>query len=255
VSDLDGTLLGDNASLKVFARSLADVRHSVRLAYSSGRFYRSVCRSIEEFELPKPDAIISGVGTEIFDVSFGGRISEWPQLRGEWNRETVITTCLELPGLELQPAEFLSEYKVSFYGFDLDGDVLHSLRHRLTSAGQAVSIIYSSNRDLDVIPRGVHKGAAAAYLARRWYIDDEQIIVAGDSGNDLSMFLAGFRGIVVANAQPELRSLAGSNVFHSTGCFAAGVTEGMRHWCGDLWSGPARSTQSSAVRSEDRDTL
>jgi hydroxymethylpyrimidine pyrophosphatase-like HAD family hydrolase len=44
------------------------------------------------------------------------------------------------------------------------------------------------------------------------------------------MFLMGFRGIVVANAQPELRSLAAGHVYHAEQPYAAGVLEGIRHW-------------------------
>lgn len=253
VTDLDGTLLGDDVSLRRFVSSLSSVRSAVRIAYSSGRFEHSIRRSIQEFDLPQPDAIISGVGTEIFDVAQGGRLPGWPQLNGGWNRDIVLATCLESPELKLQPAEFLSEYKISFHGCNLSSRFLHELRHRLATAGQAASIVYSSNRDLDIIPNGVHKGAAAAYLARRWKIDCEQVIVAGDSGNDLSMFHAGFRGIVVGNAQPELRSLSGSNVFHARASFAAGVEEGLRHWCCEWWGGSSKLSRPSAVRHADRD--
>jgi hydroxymethylpyrimidine pyrophosphatase-like HAD family hydrolase len=44
------------------------------------------------------------------------------------------------------------------------------------------------------------------------------------------MFQMGFRGVVVANAQPELRALVGRYIYHAEQAYAAGVLEGVRHW-------------------------
>ena len=74
-------------------------------------------------------------------------------------------------------------------------------------------LIDSSNRDLDVLPAGVSKGSAAKYLAGRWSIPKSRVIVAGDSGNDESLFVQRFPGIVVANAQIVLLRAHGSSSF------------------------------------------
>jgi hydroxymethylpyrimidine pyrophosphatase-like HAD family hydrolase len=44
------------------------------------------------------------------------------------------------------------------------------------------------------------------------------------------MFHVGFRGIVVGNAQPELRALVEPHIYHATAPFAAGVLEGLDYW-------------------------
>lgn len=230
VTDLDGTLLGDETSLADFAtwRSRAGAR--LKLAYSSGRFRRSVLASIRAHRLPAPDAIICGVGSEIHDMADGRRIDNWPRLRGGWAPDVVASICLAHRQLTLQPAEFISSWKISFYGHALTDAFLSSLSQELSANGQSTTIVYSSNRDLDILPAGVHKGSAAARLARRWRISSDDVIVAGDSGNDLAMFHEGFRGIVVGNAQPELRAIAGQNVYYAERRFAAGVLEGLKHW-------------------------
>src|SRR5690606_25882668 len=66
VSDLDGTLLGDDGALRCFAAWYDERRADFRLVYSSGRFLDSVRQSIAETYLPEPDAVICGVGTEIY---------------------------------------------------------------------------------------------------------------------------------------------------------------------------------------------
>jgi sucrose-phosphate synthase len=61
------------------------------------------------------------------------------------------------------------------------------------------------------------------------------VIVAGDSGNDRSMFDAYAYGVVVGNAKPELKQLQeelGSDtaVYFAERSYAAGVLEGLRHY-------------------------
>ena len=81
-----------------------------------------------------------------------------------------------------------------------------------------------------MLPAGIDKGTATAYLAACWNMPSDQVIVCGDTGNDLSMFEHGFLGVVVGNALPELTALASPRVFQAKQHFAAGVCEGLRHW-------------------------
>ena len=235
VSDLDGTLLGDDLALGDFSAWYERMKSQIRLAYNSSRLFDSVRDSIDKCQLPTPDAVICGVGTEIYDMAAGSRIAAWPPLRGNWDPGVVVEICLTQRRLRAQPIHLNSNYKLSFYGYDLDEAFIDLLLRQLSAAGQSVSLVYSSRRDLDILPAGVDKGAAAAFLARHWQIDRARVVVAGDSGNDLAMFREGFFGIVVGNAQPELRSFVGRRVYQAAGHFAAGVVEGLQHWRTDLW--------------------
>ncbi|HEY3395910.1 MAG TPA: HAD family hydrolase [Lacipirellulaceae bacterium] len=230
VCDLDGTLLGDDLALDEFAAWYAQARDHFRLAYSSGRFVESVRNSIDYSGLPEPDAVIGGVGTEIYDFSLGRQASMWPPSMLGWNPHIIRDICESSCGLETQPEHLLSYHKVSFYGADLDESFIEHLAQQMAEADQHVTIVYSSNRDLDILPADTHKGAAAAFLARRWNVDGKRVIVAGDSGNDASMFRVGYRGIVVGNARPELRALTAPHIYHATAPFAAGVLEGLDYW-------------------------
>jgi hydroxymethylpyrimidine pyrophosphatase-like HAD family hydrolase len=94
-------------------------------------------------------------------------------------------------------------------------------------------LVWSSTTDLDIIPAKAGKGNAIRYLLDYLELDPKRLVVAGDSGNDLSMFEACPRGIVVANAQPELMRLreeAADTLFFATAECAGGVTEGLRHF-------------------------
>jgi sucrose-6F-phosphate phosphohydrolase len=240
VSDLDGTLLGNQRALDGFVMWYAEARERLRLVYSSGRLLESIRNSISEHHLPEPDAIICGVGTEIHDLTNGELICGWPEISYDWSPELIRSVCDEYGELEQQPPEFQTRFKLSYFGSGLTESFLQRLTRHFDAVGQEVSLVYSSDRDLDVLPAATNKGTAATFLARHWGIDRRRVIVAGDSGNDLEMFLAGFRGIVVANAQPELRRLHSANVYHAQGKFAAGVLEGLQHWLEDFWAPPSR---------------
>lgn len=231
VSDVDDTLIGDEAALTRLAEWMAPRRAWLRLAYASGRFFESLVESIATTPLPAPDAMIGGVGSEIRAFPQGTTITHaGPNPPPKWDPGRIHRALAEVKDLTLQPAEFQSERKISFYLHQASEDTLADVARRLQSAGFAADMIYSSRRDLDILPRGVHKGSAARALAAAWGFAPDTVLVAGDSGNDLTMFQMGFRGIVVANAHPELRSLRGPRVFQASASFAAGVLEGLEHW-------------------------
>lgn len=231
VSDLDGTLLGDDEALVRFAAWFDARRPRWRLVYSSGRLFASVVEAVHRFALPRPDAVISGVGTEIRRWPDGRPLAgPWPASMACWDRAIIERQLSSLPEVTPQPAEFQTALKASYYARGLSRDRLAEIRTCLESAGQRVQLIYSSSRDLDVLPEGVDKGSAAAWLVSRWALAPWQVFVAGDTGNDASMFAQGFRGIVVANATDELKRIHAPMIYHATRSFAGGVHEGLRFW-------------------------
>ena len=243
VTDLDGTLLGDDAALDAFAAWHRAHRASVRLIYASGRFCDSIIHSIERTALPDPDAVIGGVGTEILAFPSGGPVVGLePTPSVGFDSEHVRAEMAELSGARLQPAEFQSSLKVSFFLDCASEETLADLESRLRAGGLAVDIIYSSGRDLDVVPAGVNKGTAAKRLADLWGYAADQVMVSGDSANDLALFEQGFCGIVVAGAHAELKALTSESVYQARQPFAAGVLEGITHWWEAHNNEPARSS-------------
>ncbi len=61
-------------------------------------------------------------------------------------------------------------------------------------------VIYSAGRFLDVLPQGVNKGSSLQQLISYLGIDETEVLVAGDTLNDLAMYNCGFKGAVVGNA-------------------------------------------------------
>ena len=231
VSDVDGTLLGDDAALAELRNWYDQRRDRLKLVYSSGRFYQSVLESIRTTLLPEPSAVIGGVGTDVHIFGKDTPLEDWHYSFNGWDPAGVRAVLAAHPELQPQPDHLQSRHKLSYYGYDLPPEFIEHLQHQLEHRGYLANVVYSSQRDLDVLPRGANKGTAAAFIARHLEFAAEDVIVCGDSGNDLAMFQQPqFRGIVVANAHPELKALKSPRVYHALRPYAGGVLVGLQHW-------------------------
>jgi sucrose-6-phosphatase len=234
-SDLDGTLLGNPESSRrfkaVWERLSGDDRPV--LVYNSGRLIDDILQLLEEDLLPRPDYLIGGVGTQLYSMEQGRILPEFGETFSEgWNPEVIASILGEFPGIVRQPPEFLHPYKDSYYFPRATDGQLDELKGRLAAAGLKVTVVYSSARDLDILPAAASKGLALGWLCEKLSIPTAAVLVAGDTGNDASMFLVpGVRGIVVENAQPELlEELVSVPVYGAMQVMADGVIEGLVHY-------------------------
>jgi sucrose-6F-phosphate phosphohydrolase len=231
VADLDGTLLGDDAALARLVAWLGGRRDRYRIVYASGRHLASVRDAIAGTDLLEPDAVISAVGTEIHDPS-GRPWPGWLERFDGWTGDGVRRVLAGVPWLALQPDSAQTGLKASFDVPDLGPADLASVERTLAAAGRPSTLVYSGNLFLDVLPAAAGKGHAARFLADAWGVAPQDVLVFGDSGNDLQMFEQGFRGTIVANALPELGQAVGPDVYRSPLAYADGVLDGLRHWSG-----------------------
>ncbi|MCK4659775.1 MAG: HAD-IIB family hydrolase, partial [Phycisphaerae bacterium] len=224
-------MLGNDQGLQAFAKWIAQCRPAQALVYATGRFFDSVVELVETTSLPAPDAVICGVGTEIRLFPSGELVSEWHRhFPPGWDTRRVRELLSSLPNVSVQPSRWQSKFKASFYLENASSDEIDNIFEMLWSESILPTIVYSSSRDLDVLPAGVNKGTAAAFLASAWGLPRHKVMVSGDSANDLALFEQGFQGIVVANAHRELKVLEGPLVYHADRPYAMGVLEGLKHW-------------------------
>ncbi len=233
--DLDGTLLGNPESAQRFKQAWEELEPGQRplLALNSGRSVQDTRNLVRARRLPIPDYIIGGVGTELHDFRHDRDEPDFNAQFGEgWNLAKVEAIMSAMPGVERQPPEFLHPYKSSWYLHRADRQKIDELRRRFQEAGLDVNVVYSSLRDLDVLPSRANKGNALAWLCRRLGVPFDQVLVAGDTANDSAMFLLpGVHGIVVENAQPELsEAVVKLPVFVTRKVMADGVLEGLKHF-------------------------
>lgn len=235
-TDLDGTLLGDPAAVRAFTATWDHLKNGDRplLCYNTGRLVEDTRKLVESGQIPAPDYLICGVGTAIYDFRKGKIIKEFHEVLEEgWNLKKVEKTALAaLPGLRRQPKHLQTPYKSSWFLEDASPEQLELLQQSLEKAKLATNIVYSSNRDLDILPRWANKGNALEWLLRKLKIDPREVLVAGDSGNDSAMFrIKSIRGIVVENAQPELiEATQDLPVYRAHGHAGEGILEGLVHY-------------------------
>lgn len=200
-TDLDGTFLGGSAAAR--ARLTAHFRDDAErtLLFVTGRSSRSVTELVAAGTLPRPDAMISDVGSFVAHgdgTPFEGPLLE--DIRATWNdRATAVRTAFaDLEGLRIQA--YFGPHRVSYY-YDTP-DVLPEARARAEALG--CDGLVSDNKYFDVLPRGVNKGSTLRRLMQEWGVPDAAVLVAGDTLNDLSMLASGLPAVVVGNAEAAL---------------------------------------------------
>jgi len=233
VSDVDDTLLGDDAALAELMAALAATAERVITAYNSSRPCASLRQSLATVpQLSLPHYLIGGLGTEIEDGNSGRPLTEYTDFLGQnWRRDHIVNIIDEL-GLTPHAAEYQTPLKASY---DVPGpEIVATIQQQLAAAGLPAKIIFSGGKNLDLIPEPAGKGGVIDYLRRQLNIPSERVVVAGDSGNDIEMFKpphgGPYRGIVVGNADSDLQQLKGEHIYHAQSACAAGVLEGLRFW-------------------------
>ena len=111
----------------------------------------------------------------------------------------------------------------------------------MTAPYQIISSIdpFSNGGLIDLLPTGVSKAYALEWLCQEQHVTRRSLIFAGDSGNDLAAFNAGYNTVIVGNAAASLvnqvheahRSAGWSDrLYHASQHATTGVLEGVQHF-------------------------
>jgi glucosylglycerol-phosphate synthase len=198
----------------------------IRLVFVTGRGTESVLPLLSDPLVPDPDYIIADVGATVLHGDGRRPVTplQW-ELSAHWVGNDPILRALDgLPALVRQRVP--QERRCSF--LLEDAAHLDEIRERL--AHLDVDVLYSADRYLDVLPRGVSKGDTLRRLAAQLAVPDHEIVVAGDTLNDLSLFETGYRGVVVGQAEPALLAATAGrpHIHHATAPGAGGILEVLR---------------------------
>ncbi|MFP4117679.1 MAG: HAD-IIB family hydrolase [Candidatus Woesearchaeota archaeon] len=259
-TDLDRTLIPNGSHKKdvaCYKRLRAVLKdNDIGVIYVTGRRKGQISSAIERYDLPLPLYCITNVGTEIFRYS-GGQFSPehgWEkELSKEWDPDAGKKLEKELSGIkEIWPQDKVTwnKFKRSYYADpSTKKDILLD---KIDTAIKRLSIPYSItysvdvNRNiaqLDIMPKTASKKNALIFILKKALskVTDDDVIVAGDSGNDLAMLLDRWKSILVKNAKEEVKTeyrndakdnaerryLADGKATQYNGNYAAGILEGM----------------------------
>ncbi|RED46043.1 HAD-IIB family hydrolase [Seonamhaeicola aphaedonensis] len=206
----------------------------VLLAYNTGRLIDDVLDLIKRDIIPQPDYIISGVGTHIYNYNEKKVVKEFNHVLDDgWDLNTVedIINKMSHPISE-QPTKFQHAYKRSYFFHNASPDHIMRIEEDFSNANMDVSVVYSGEKFLDILPKYANKGNALQWLIKQLNINTQETLVAGDSGNDSAMFnFKDIKGIVVSNAHEELyKHTKHKQVYHSEKAFGDGVIEGLVYY-------------------------
>ncbi|WP_088006148.1 HAD-IIB family hydrolase [Indiicoccus explosivorum] len=227
-TDLDGTLVGDAEALQELLSFYSEQAYDVALVYVTGRHLRSALSLAERENLPVPDVLITDVGAEIHIGSDLEKDLRWDEMMTEgWQPEAVSRLAEAAEGLTLQ--EIPTRCRLSYHA---DGpETAGRFEQSLKDSGIPHTFVFSSGRDVDVLPAAAGKGRALSYVFDKFGVRDARILIAGDSGNDRDMLELGHPAVIVGNAHPELRRTeALPHVFRASRRCAGGIREAWEHF-------------------------
>lgn len=252
VSDLDGTLLGNDARLSARSRAILQelLRDGLLFTVASARSVVAMQSILGGLTLPLPviemnGAFLSdlasghhhvvndlgpGLAKAVFElVRAAGHLPFISAFDGE--RDRLYYAATENPGMEwyltdrarnddrrLERIDDLSarlhEHVVCFTVIDRR-ERLEGLRLELEKdLGERLTLRRLENQYdpgwhwLTVHDREATKDRALATLTERWGLGGAEVVVFGDSDNDVPLFRVADRALAVANASPELAALA-----------------------------------------------
>lgn len=226
--DLDGTLLGDEASLREFVR-LLDAPRAPILAFATGRQAYSAIQLLAQWGVGAGSYLIAGVGSEMYR-RIGKRwmpLAAWPDLHKPWDPGLVRRHLLAFEDLRPQPLRSSSAYKLSYFSAP---ETVERVRSALREADIDATLIHSHGDMLDVLPAGVDKGSAVAWLARHLTISLENTITCGNTTNDIAMLRLACASVIVGGSDEDLLAQSGTlpQIYLAKAVCAGGIIEGLR---------------------------
>ncbi len=234
VSDIDNTLVGSVPHLHAFG-NWRRVQENLAFGVATGRSFHSAMAVLEQQDVPRPEVMITSVGSEIYTLSENGVSYELDEgwlktIAANWQRSAVERVLRGVSGLVPQAPLEQRDFKLSYFS-DGNHATVERVRAALQNAGVLASVIHSHRRYLDILPIKASKGTAVDHVRRRYGLPESSVFVAGDSGNDIEMLKAIPQSIIVANYSDNLGKLpALKHSYIASSTHAAGIIEGVLHF-------------------------
>ncbi len=238
-TDLDNTLVGDDKALEILNQKLNHHRQAYgsKIVYVTGRMF-SVCKQLARVKnLLTPDALIVALGTEIyFSPQDTIPDQKWSDILAQgWDRDKITAIAIKYIELQMQPESEQNPFKISYYLAQWEAEkILPYLKADLIDAGFEVNLVYLAGQDLEILPKYGNKGLAVRFLQEKWGMSPNVTVTCGDCVQDISLLDGEEKGIIVGNAQSELRQWYQKNrnnsLYLAESTCAGGILEGLEHF-------------------------
>ena len=232
LTDVDGTLLGDDDAMEEVLRVLEAAGPNVGFGLATGRSLHLALETIREKGIPAPDVLITASGAELHYGRALTRDRSWENhIRYRWDPDGVRDALSQLPGLAQAAEPGDPDTRLRFRVDPDRAPSLEEIHRHLRQAGLRATSFMDHGTVLDVLPVRASPGLAIRFFCFKWNIPPERLLVVGDSGNDADMLSGETLGVVVANHTPELEALRGQDRVHfAAAAHAGGILEGIRHY-------------------------
>ncbi len=232
ITDVDNTLTGDDEAMRNFFQMLEQSDENVGFGIATGRCHDDVLDLIADYNIPDPEILITSTGTEIY---YGKNLtldSSWRKhINHRWEPERIRELMDTLDGVFKQDEHEQSTFKISYKVDFSVAPKLSAIQKLLRKNGIRAKVILSLNMFLDIIPVRAGSGLCVRHLAFKWGFPLENILIAGDSGNDWGMLAGNTLGVVVGNYSVELEKLRKyPRVYFADAYHAAGIIEGIEYY-------------------------
>jgi len=259
-TDLDRTLLpngswkADDEAIDLF-NELTD-KHDVLVVYVTGRNLALTENAIKEFGVRYPNILCGDVGTSIRKYENGewtfdeGWVEHVNRQSPDWDAMAIRDAVADIDAMREQESEHQNQFKQSYYVEHEKKDQVLKKVDELVKGKFDEVIVYSFDSQdgkglLDFLPASATKQTALEYVAEEYGAIKDDVVFCGDSGNDIFPLTAGFRGVLVKNADdqlvenvkramnqdPELKVYFAKGDFRGLkGYYTSGVIEGAYHY-------------------------
>ena len=229
---IDLNLIDDSDALPVFLQRMHEHRKTTIFGIATGRLLDDALAKLRQHNIPQPDVLITGQGTQVHYAPNLTRSDVWERhINHLWNPQTVRDILAEMPGLKMQPKINQSAFKISYY-VDHALTNIKEIRQTLLRNEQAVNAVFSFGQFLDVVPVRASKGLALRWCAEQLGFALENTLVTGVTGADADMLRGNTLGAVVDDHYlDELSDLTDiDNIYFSKEYHAAGILEAIEHY-------------------------
>lgn len=252
-TDLDGTFLGGKQIDKLNLYRHIQQNSAIKLVFVTGRGLESVLPLLNDHIIPNPDYIICDVGATIVDGKTLEPIEPLhSEIEAKWTNFYELKAELSvIKGMEFQ--EVPQQRRCSFYYTEeTDLDSVYKIADKYQC-----DVITSVDKYLDLIPRNVNKGSTIEKLIEHLEVGRDDVLVAGDTLNDLAMYETGLQGVVVGSSEKLLveKTKNMKNVYQAKATGAGGIIEALNHFSGFSDFAPTKNIQLSSDLQKQRQLL